>query len=53
MESLLDERLTARYAAKGPPTVEQRRKAALESKRKRQLFDDMLAAILAERVSPA
>ncbi len=50
MEVLLDDQLRPAWA-KGPLSVEERRKAALESKRERQLFDDVLAAMLAERVS--
>jgi len=51
IEALLEEELLPRRT--GPMTVEERRKAAIDSKRERQLFDDMLSAMRAERVSRA
>ncbi len=51
IEALLDDQLRPAWTGE-PLSVEERRRAALESRRERKLFDDMLAAILAERVSP-
>lgn len=50
IEGLLEGQITPAWT-KEPPSVEERRRAALESRRERQLFEDMLDAMMAERVS--